>query len=70
MSVEIHIASPERNGTHFPTFQVGMDGPVAQFSPSASYWGTLYPVGGGGSQYTIPSGLQWSTSLAFLSANQ
>ena len=57
---EIHIGSPIRNGTHFPTFQIGIGGPVDVFDPPKSYWGTKNPVGGGGATYTVPSGLRYS----------
>ncbi len=64
-ALEIHIASPERNHTHFPQFQIGIGGPVSGFDPPESYWGTAHPAGGGGRTYEIPSGLQYSSREAF-----
>ena len=62
---EIHIESPERNGTHFPQFQIGIGGPVASFDPPESYWGTAHPTGGGGSTYKISTGLVYSEQEGF-----
>lgn len=59
---EIHIESPVRNGTHFPLFQIGLEGPVYQFKPPLSYWGTKNPIGGGGATYHVPSGLKFDPS--------
>ncbi len=63
---EIHINSPMRNGTHFPTFQIGIGGPVEAFNPPESYWGTANPVGGGGFTYKVPTGLQYKTNEDFI----
>lgn len=58
---EIHISSPNRSNTDFPTFQIGIGGPVDVFDPPQSYWGTKNPPGGGGATFTLPTGLQyWS----------
>ena len=65
-SEEIHIESPERNGTHFPQFQIGIGGPVAVFNPPQSYWGTTHPTGGGGSTYIISTGLVYSAQEGFV----
>eukprot|EP00111_Clytia_hemisphaerica_P003098 TCONS_00008789-protein len=62
-ALEIHLASPTRNGSLFPGFQIGIGGSVSQFDPPRSYWGTKHPFGGGGSTYTVPSGLQYSEDL-------
>ncbi len=64
-ATEIHISSPVRNHTHFPQFQLGIGGPVSVFDPPESYWGTKHPVGGGGSTYTMASGLQYSSNEIF-----
>lgn len=56
---EIHISSPSRSNTDFPTFQIGIGGPVDIFDPPESYWGTKNPTGGGGATFTLPSGLQY-----------
>lgn len=60
---EVFIKSPVRSDTLFPNFYYGMDGTVSQFDPPYSYWGVSKPVGGGGSTYSVPSGLQYSTQL-------
>ena len=65
-SHEIHIESPVRSGTHFPQFQIGIGGPVDVFNPPESYWGTASPVGGGGSTYTISTGLQYKSNEDFV----
>ena len=59
-AAEIHISSPVRTNTPFPTFQIGIGGPVDVFDPPKSYWGTKNPVGGGGATFTLPSGLRYS----------
>ena len=66
---EIHVESPERNGTHFPQFQIGVGGPVSMFVPPESYWGTKNPSGGGGSTYKVPSGIQYSKNERFAYRN-
>ena len=63
---EIHIDSPQRNGTHFPHFLIGVGGPVDVFDPPESYWGTSAPVGGGGSTYRITTGLEYSNYEDFV----
>ena len=62
---EIHIDNPQRNGTHFPHFLIGIGGPVDVFDPPESYWGTSAPVGGDGSTYQITSGLVYSSEEEF-----
>ena len=62
---EILIDTPQRNGTHFPQFILGVGGPVDVFDPPESYWGTSDPVGGDGSTYTIPTGLVYSSDEEF-----
>ena len=59
-ATEIHIESPVRSGTHFPTFQVGIGGPVEVFDPPVSYWGTANPAGGGGATFQTIIGLEYS----------
>ena len=63
---EVHIESPTRDGTHFPTFQIGIGGPVDSFKPPESYWGTASPAGGGGFTYIIPTGLVYKTNEDFV----
>lgn len=63
---EIHISSPIRANTDFPTFQIGIGGPVDVFDPPKSYWGTKNPVGGGGATFTLPSGLRYSADEDFV----
>jgi len=62
-ALEIHIQSPTRNASLFPAFQIGIGGPLYQFDPPRSYWGTKHPFGGGGSTYAVPSGLGYSSDL-------
>ena len=38
-ALEVHIATPHRDATLFPSFQIGIGGPVHQFDPPQSYWG-------------------------------
>ena len=64
---EIHIDNPHRERTPFSTFYLGIGGPVSQFDPPVSYWGTKSPAGGGGSTYRVPSGLQFDEDLEFVS---
>ena len=64
---EIHFDSPQRNRSHFPEFIIGVGGPVDVFDPPESYWGTAAPVGGGGSTYTITTGLVYSSDEEFAS---
>eukprot|EP00731_Ephydatia_muelleri_P028718 Em0020g362a len=59
-ATEIRIESPVRSGTHFPTFQVGIGGPVEVFDPPVSYWGTANPAGGGGATFQTLIGLEYS----------
>ena len=66
-AVEINIGIPNRNGTHFPNFSLGIGGPVEVFQPPESYWGVKAPVGGGGFTYMITTGLQYSASEGFAS---
>ena len=62
-ATEIHLSSPNRAASLFPGFGLGIGGPVSQFNPPQSYWGTKNPFGGGGATYTVPSGLQYSEEL-------
>ena len=56
-STEVHVASPQRANTHFPQYQMGLGGAAKPFYPSRSFWALAAPPGGGGSTYSIPSGL-------------
>ena len=60
------IEDPNRNGTHFPYFSLGEGGSVSVFDPPTSYWGTAKPVGGGGSTYEVPSGMQYPLNVSFI----
>ena len=62
-ATDIHVKSPNRSASLFPAFDIGIGGPVYQFNPPQSYWGTKNPFGGGGSTYKVPSGLQYSKDL-------
>ena len=64
-ATEIHISEPELNHTHFPEFQIGIGGPVAEFDPPESYWGTAHPTGGAASTYEITTGLEYSPDEEF-----
>lgn len=62
---QLVIDKPQRNGTNFPQFILGMDGIVSEFDPPESFWGSINARGGGASLYTIPSGLQYKESDNF-----
>ena len=62
----IVIENPNRNGTHFPYFSLGEGGSVSVFDPPKSYWGTAKPVGGGGSIYEVPVGMQYPLNVSFI----
>ena len=61
----IVIEDPNRIGTHFPYFSLGEGGSVSVFDPPESYWGTAKPVGGGGSTYEVPFGMQYLLNVSF-----
>ena len=54
------IESPQRYGTHFPRFQLGVNGSVQNFHPPESYWGTANPANSG-LTYSIVTGLIYSS---------
>ncbi len=60
---EIHIDWPQRNGTRFPQFNIGIGGPVDVFHPPESYWGVAEP--NAGDTYRVPSGLKYNQDEAF-----
>ena len=62
---QLVIDDPQRNGTNFPKFILGIDGVVSEFDPPESYWGSVNSRGGGASLYTIPSGLRYNESVGF-----
>ena len=62
----VMIESPNRNGTHFPYFSIGIGGSVSVFDPPESYWGTASPTGGGGSTYAVPVGMQYPVDVDFV----
>ena len=63
---EILITNPNRTGSYFINFQIGVGGSVSVFNPPESYWGTAHPAGGAGSTYYIPTGLQYSSNVSFI----
>ena len=63
---EIIITNPNRTGSGFPFFQIGVGGSVSVFTPPESYWGTAHPAGGGGATYRIPTGLQYPSNVSFV----
>ena len=63
---EILITNPNRTGSYFPFFQIGVGGSVSVFNPPESYWGTANPAGGGGYTYRIPTGLQYQSNVSFV----
>ena len=64
-ATDILLGSPERNGTHFPHFYIGIGGSVNVFDPPESYWGTEHPAAGGGRTYQITTGLIYSEDEGF-----
>ena len=64
-ATEVDLDSPERLGTYFPAFQIGIGGPVNVFDPPESYWGTKDPAGGGGATYKVPTGLWYFPDEGF-----
>lgn len=68
-AASVFVSTPERNNTHFPNFNLGIGGPVSMFNPPQSYWGTPDPVGGGGSTYAVPSGVQWDPTQWSVNSN-
>jgi hypothetical protein len=56
-ALEVHVQSPSRDGTYFPTYEVGIGGAADSFDPAVSYWALKRPAGGGASTYRVPSGL-------------
>ena len=66
LGTTIFIEDPNRNGTHFPYFSLGEGGSVSVFDPPESYWGTANPVGGGGSMYELPFGMQYPVNVSFV----
>ena len=63
---EVLISEPNRTGSYFINFQIGVGGSVSVFNPPESYWGTAHPAGGGGSTYRIPTGLQYHSNVSFI----
>ena len=39
----MHIDEPRRNGTQYPTYQMGYGGPASRWMPAKSYWATTEP---------------------------
>ncbi|CAF0900788.1 unnamed protein product [Adineta steineri] len=45
-SVEIHVQEPNRNGTVFTNYQLGIGGGASVFDPPTNFWSTASPPGG------------------------
>ena len=59
---EVHIADPSRaDDPFFPTYQLGLGGTCAIFSPASGFWCTRSPPAG--SQFNVPSGVQLPAGL-------
>ena len=68
-ATEIHIESPTRVRTYYPTFDLAIGGPVEDFHPPESYWGLKSPRAGyikNARTYTIPTGLQYPSDVHFV----
>ena len=65
-ALEVHISSPIRERDYFPTFEVGIGGPVSMFDPPESYWGLKNPSGGLAHTYLVPTGLQYPSDVDFV----
>ena len=61
----LNIMQPNRNNTHFPYFQLGIGGTASNFVPPESIW-ALYPPVSGRYVYTVPSGMQYDSSVEFV----
>ena len=65
---EVHIQTPTISRAYYPSYDIGIGGPVDVFDPSKSYWGVKDPIGGNvESTYKVPSGLVYSSDEEFAS---
>ena len=62
----IELQNPNREGTFFPYFSIGIGGSVSVFDPPESYWGTARPAGGGGATYVVPNAMQYPVGVDFV----
>jgi len=58
------VENPNRDGTHFPYFSVGVGGSVSVFDPPESYWGVAHPDAG--NTYNVPVGMQYPVNVSFV----
>ena len=56
-ATDIFVDSPQRNRSHFPYFQIGVNGPASPFTPPESYWAGSKHIAG--ALYGTPLGLQY-----------
>ena len=61
---EVHITQPNRNGTRFPYFQIGIGGTASNFVPPESFWALHKPATG--ALYVVPSGMQYDSRVEFV----
>jgi hypothetical protein len=62
----IRVAEPQRVGTHFPQYLMGIGGPAAVFDPPQSFWSFDNP---GGGAFQVPSGVVYGAELSARVAN-
>ena len=60
-SIPIHIADPNRNGTVFRYYDLGVEGGASVFDPPTNFWSVANPNAGG--NYGVPSGLVVNSDL-------
>ena len=60
----LNITHPNRKGTWFPYFQLGIGGTASNFVPPESVWAVDPPVKG--RLYVVPSGMQYNGSVEFV----
>ena len=60
----LNITQPNRKGTWFPYFQLGIGGTASNFVPPESVWAVDPPVKG--RLYVVPSGMQYNSSVEFV----
>ena len=61
---KVHITDPNRNGTRFPYFQMGIGGTASNFVPPQSFWSVPKPATG--NLYVVPSGMQYDSMVEFV----
>ena len=60
----LNITQPNRKGTWFPYFQLGLGGTASNFVPPVSFWSLDPPVRG--RVYVVPSGMQYDSLVEFV----